>query len=356
MRRTEAIMPHSGRLHPSVRILIVRLSAIGDVIHSMPIACAIRERYPSAFLAWMVEERGAKLLEGHEALDELIVLRRGWLKSPRMVWRLRRRLHAMRLDLAIEAQGLTKAAIGAWLSGAKRRIGFGGVWGRELSPWLNTELVNGDGLHAVERNLRLVTPLGIESPDVRFQIPHSMADDQAADTILCKAGMTGDLALITVGAGWPSKLWPAERFAAVADYLGRCRNLPSLVVWGNAEEEARARQVVDGSGGYARAAPKMTLRELAAVARRARLCIGSDTGPLHLAAAVGTPCVGLYGPWPADKHGPYGPQHVTVQKMCCEGSTRQRRNASPVFMEAIDVESVCEACDRIHLNTLRHAG
>ena len=91
----------------------------------------------------------------------------------------------------------------------------------------------------------------------------------------------------------------------------------------------------------------MTLLELAAVARRAAFCLGSDTGPLHLAAAVGTPCVGLYGPWPADKHGPYGPEHVTVQKMVLEGSTRQRRHAPPIYMEAIDVPAVCEACERM---------
>ncbi len=91
----------------------------------------------------------------------------------------------------------------------------------------------------------------------------------------------------------------------------------------------------------------MTLSQLAALARRARLFVGSDTGPLHLAAAVGTPCVGLYGPWPAEKHGPYGPQHVTVQKMRMEGSTRQRRRAPPLYMEAISVADVCDACRQI---------
>ena len=91
----------------------------------------------------------------------------------------------------------------------------------------------------------------------------------------------------------------------------------------------------------------MSLTVLAALIRRARLFVGSDTGPLHLAAAVGTPCVALYGPWPAEKHGPYGPQHIAIQKMRFEGSTRQRRRASSIYMEAIDVESVCAACDQI---------
>ena len=93
--------------------------------------------------------------------------------------------------------------------------------------------------------------------------------------------------------------------------------------------------------------PRRRRSRLAALARRARLFVGCDTGPLHLAAAVGTPCVGLYGPWPAERHGPYGPQHVALQKMVCEGSTRARRNASPKYIEAIGVDLVCRACDQI---------
>jgi ADP-heptose:LPS heptosyltransferase len=327
--------------------VIVRLSAIGDVIHGMPIACALRERFRDALLTWVVEERAADVLRGHPALDRLIVLRRGWLKSPLAVWRLHRELRALRLDVAIEAQGLSKAAIAAWLSGAKRRIGPGGCWGRELSPWLNTELVDGDGLHPVERGLRLLGPLGIESPVVRFQVPDFPADRAAAEGLLRREGFHEAFVLVASGAGWPSKLWPVERHAAVAAYLGRRWGLPTLLTWGSSEERARAEAIAAGACGHARVAPKLTLLELAALARRARFCLGADTGPLHLAAAVGATCVGLYGPWPAETHGPWGAQHVIVQKMCMQGSTRQRRRAGPACMEAIDVPAVCEACDRL---------
>lgn len=331
--------------HP--RILIVRLSAIGDVIHGMPVACALRERFPDAFLAWVVEERAGALLHGHQALDELIALPRGWLKSPRTVWRLRRRLRAINFDLAIEAQGLTKAAIVARLSGAGRRIGFGDPWGRELSRWLNTELVDTTAEHAVDRNLQLLLPLGIRPRAVRFQVPEHLMDRVAAEQMIREAGLEDGFAIINTGAGWPSKLWPSDRYAAVARHLGRNRELRTMVLWAGRQERPLAEQVVAGSDGHAQIAPPTTLTELAALARRCRLFIGSDTGPLHLAAAVGTPCVGLYGPWPAKKHGPYGPQHVALQKMFFEGSTRQRRNASSKYMEAITVEPVCEACDRI---------
>src|SRR5262245_53960415 len=123
------------------RILIVRLSAIGDVIQGVPVLCALRHALPRAFLGWVVEGRAADLLEGHPALDALIRVPRGWLKSPRQVWRLRQQLHEMRFNTAIDLQCLTKSAIAAWLSGAPRRIGKGGEDGRELSRWFHNKLV-----------------------------------------------------------------------------------------------------------------------------------------------------------------------------------------------------------------------
>jgi ADP-heptose:LPS heptosyltransferase len=141
----------------------------------------------------------------------------------------------------------------------------------------------------------------------------------------------------------------------VAAYLGDTHRLPSMVLWAGDEERAMAEQLVADSHGHARLAPATTLTELAALSRRARLFVGSDTGPLHLAAAVGTPCVGLYGPWPAKRHGPYGPQHIALQKMVFEGPTRQRRHASPKYMEAIGVDDVCTACDTILARQSRDA-
>src|SRR6516225_813886 len=138
----------------SPRILLVRLSAIGDLIHAMPVAVAIRRHYPAAYLAWAVEERAAPLLEGHPAIDERIVLPRGWLRSPGKVLSLRRQLKSHKFDTAIDAQGLTKSAAVSWLSGAPRRIGMDGRWGRELSRWLNNTLVATDDLHAIERGLQ----------------------------------------------------------------------------------------------------------------------------------------------------------------------------------------------------------
>ncbi len=154
------------------------------------------------------------------------------------------------------------------------------------------------------------------------------------------------------GAGWPSKLWPTERYAAVIRHLAQRRQLPSLVTWAGSGERAMAEEVARCAGAAAQVAPATALPELAALCRRARLFVGADTGPLHLAAAVGTPCVGLYGPWPAARHGPYGPQHVALQEMVFEGPTRARRTAPPIYMESISAEMACEACDRVLLQNV----
>lgn len=339
-------MPLSPGLR-SPRILLVRLSAIGDVIHALPVLCALRERFPEAHLSWVVERTAATLLKDHPALDELIVLPRGWLKSPGEVWRLRKRLRWLRPEVTIDLQGLTKSAVAARLSGCRRRIGFGDEKGRELSLWLNTVLVDAPAAHVIDANLQLLVPLEIHAPAVRFDLAENRLDALAADRMIHAAAMQEGFAVLNPGAGWPSKLWPAERFGRVARHLGRNWRLPSLVVWAGNEEKVWAEAIVAGSEGHARLAPNTSLTELAAVVRRAALFIGSDTGPLHIAAAVGTACIGLYGPMPAARNGPYGPRHVAIQKCTFEGSSRQRRNAPGALMEAITVEDVADACDEV---------
>ncbi len=329
------------------RVLVVRLSAIGDVIHTLPVACALRDAFPQAGIAWVVESRAAALLRGHPAIDELVELPRGFLKSPACVWQLRRQLRHWHPDVAIDVQSLSKSAIVAWLSGARWRIGFARPEGREIAPWLNRIQVRPRAVHVVEQYLELLEPLGIVRPAVRFGIPELAGEGQAAEALIHQAGLAGGFAVLNAGSGWPSKRWPNDRFAAVACHLGEVWHLPSLVVWAGEEERRWAEAIVQGARGHAKLAPATSLRELAAVLRRARLLVSTDTGPLHLAAAVGTPCVGLYGPWPAERNGPYGRPHIAIQKIRFEGTTRQRRTAPASLMEAIDVATVCQACDAL---------
>jgi ADP-heptose:LPS heptosyltransferase len=331
-----------------LRILITRLSAIGDCVLTAPVACAVRDRFPNAFLAWTVEERAAPLLTGHRALDELIVLPRGWLKSPTTWMALRRKLRAYCFDVSIDPQSLAKSAVVARLSGAARRIGFAGPDGRELSTWMNNELVQRTRSHMVDRQLELLRPLGIERPTVRFDLPRDERADRVVDDYLASASIER-FALLNVGAGWPSRRWPAERYGGVARFLGQRFALTSLVVWSGAAEHEGAVACAGEADGHARVLPRTSLLELASLARRASIFVGSDTGPLHIAAAVGTPCVALHGPTLPQVSGPYGPGHVALQAFYQGGSHRARRKADDRAMRAIEVAGVCDVCQQVLL-------
>jgi lipopolysaccharide heptosyltransferase I len=328
--------------------LIVRLSAIGDVIHGLPVLCALRKALPNAFLSWVAEGRSADLLEGHPALDELIRVPRRWLTSPREVWRLRRRLRALRFDVAIDLQCLTKSGVAAWLSGAPRRVGKAPPHARELSRWFHNELVDVGGAHVVDHYLDLLRPLGVESPDVRFDLPERGADACAAEDLLRDVNFSGQsFVVLNPGASWPSKIWPAERYGELAARLMQTHRLPSLAVWGGSAERPLAETIVANSGGAAQLAPPTTLAELAAILRRSALCVASDTGPMHLAVAVGTPTISLHGPSRAEWCGAYGPRNIRLQARYEHGSSQERRQADDSAMRAISVDTVTEACERM---------
>lgn len=334
-------------LGPSPRILIVRLSALGDVVHGLPVLCALRKNLPAAHIGWVVEGQAAAVLHDHQALDCLIQVPRGWLKSPRALLRLRRELAAERFDVSIDLQSLTKSAVAARLSGARWRIGAGGDDGRELSKCLNNELVPIRARHVIEHYLALLSPLDIPHPQVEFGLPEWPQASRAMNRFLCDRGLLpGGFAIVNPGAGWSSKQWPTERYAAVSQFLGHQFGLPCVAVWAGTAERELAQSIVADAGGWARLAPPTSIHELAELSRRAALFVGSDTGPLHLAVAVGTPAVSLHGTTRANWSGAYGPSNVRLQAYYEDGSSRQRREADNRAMRAISVETVCRACAR----------
>jgi len=326
------------------RILIVRLSAMGDLIHGIPVLGALRQALPEAFLGWVAEGSNADLLEGHPALDRLIRVPRGWLKSPQAVWSLRKELRQQRFDTTIDLQCLSKSAIAARLSGAPRRIGYAGKLGREISRWLNNELIDVNQQHVIDRYLGILQPLGIVDPEVRFDLSEQPHDRQFALGALDRLGLSpAQFAIVNPGAGWKSKLWPAERYGELAQQLSAQHGLPSLAVWGPAEEMSLAEQIVAHSGGAAQLAPATSMAQLASLSRRARLFIGSDTGPLHLAVAVGTPSISLHGTSLAAETGAYGQQHRSIQAWY-DNSPGKRRQADNAAMRSISVQTVLTAC------------
>lgn len=339
--------PYTGGGIPP-RILIVRVSAIGDVIHGIPVLCALREAFPKAFLAWIAEGTAGDVLEGHPALDELVRVPRRWWKSPGELWRMRQRLRSLRFDIALDLQCLTKSAITAWASGAPRRIGMAGADGRELSKLFNNELVEAGGAHILEHYLIMLRALGIESPQMRFNLPERSADAEMVDRFLRKTGLIGRrFAVLNPGAGWPSKVWPAERYGTLARHLRQAHGVASVAAWGLAAELPMAETIVETSGGQAQLAPPTTMRELASLCRRAALFVGSDTGPMHLAVAVGTPTISMHGPSRADWCGAYGPHNIRLQIRYEEGSSTERRQADDGAMRAITVEMAAQACDQV---------
>jgi heptosyltransferase-1 len=326
--------------------VIVRLSAIGDVLHAVPAAVTLKKAFPRARIGWAVEGRAADVLAGHPAVDHLFRLPRGWLKSPQAVLALRKQMRAFDADVAIDMQGLLKSAVATLLSGAAVRIGYARPAAREFAWCAYTHAITASAPHIIERHCELLAPLGVTSRLIEFDMPRWPVSRGRIRDWLTSSRIVGPFAIINPGAGWASKVWPVDRFAAVARGLHARHGLRSVVAWAGPKEQDDAERIVAGADGCAVVAPVTTLQDLGELCRTARLFISSDTGPLHLAAAVGTPCVGLFGPVPARRNGPYGPHHATVEPPVTMRPAWSERKTDEYAMAGIDVESVLAAVDR----------
>jgi lipopolysaccharide heptosyltransferase I len=306
-----------------LRAAIVRLTSLGDVVHTLPVAGALRRHDPSMHLVWIVEERERALVLDNPAVDEVVVAPvRRWraeLKVPGRVagvlreWgRLRRRLRGLELDVAIDVQGLLKSAHFSILTGAPLRIGFAWSHVRDpLAPFLATHRVSppADAVHVVDQNLSLLGPLGIPREPAAFPLPRAPGADARAQAFLARHGVGRDerlVALLPATRG-PAKQWPVAQFRALAARLVRAAGARLLVLGGPGEERL-LEEVGRGLGEAAVLSGDASLLDLAALLRRAQLAVGNDCGPLHLAAALGTPTLGLYGPTRPERNGPYGPR------------------------------------------------
>ena len=312
----------------SPRIALVKLSSLGDVIHALPVARALRRAYPGAELTWIVEARERAVIEGHPDLDRVLAVdTRRWrrlLRRPagaREVWReirqLRASLRAGRFDVALDLQGLVKSGLIAAATGAPVRIGFAAGGCRERLNALFTNrrvLPPPSAAHVVEQYLSLLAPLGLAPGTPEFHVPVRPAADRRMEEFLVEHGVKrGDrLVAINPGASRADKRWPLPHLTALADRLAAECGARILLVWGP-QEAHMARQIRDGLSARALLAPPTDLDELAGLLRRAALVVGNDTGPLHLAAALGAPCLGLYGPTRAERNGPYGARCLGLQ-------------------------------------------
>lgn len=339
------------------RLLIVRLSAMGDVIHTLPAVQALREAFPQAMIGWLIEERWAELLcapgtpcRGTRSPQRPLVdwvhtvNLKAWGESllsvhtVQQIARVWNDLRSARYDVAIDLQGAIRSAVLARWSGA--RVVYGAAEPREspASIWYTRQTV-AHGAHVIEQNVSVAEAIAgtkLKAPCV--ELPHDPAAERLIDQRLAELG-SGDFAVLNPGAGWGAKRWPAQRYGSVAKALAE-DGVRAVINYGPGEEEL-AREAAAASEG---AATPMTcsLTELIALTRRAKLFVGGDTGPMHLAAALRVPVVAIFGPTDPARNGPYG-THSIVLRNPESPTTHARRPQPDEAMLEISADMVVEA-------------
>ena len=313
-----------------MNILIVRLGALGDIVHAVPAAAALRDAFPEARIDWLVDAKHRDMIDLVTVVNHAVVLERpsiaGWIDVSR-------RMRSAGYDVAIDFQGLMKSAILARMSGAPRVIGFS-IWHlreKTARPFYSEIGRPGNGPadaaeHVIHKNLSLLGALGVN--DGRIQFPLANVESRALAEVRSALGGERPFALINPGAAWPNKRWPPERFGEVSAFLQEVRGLSSVVLWGPGEE-GLAGAVVETSGGAARVAPPTNLADLLALSRAASLMVSGDTGPLHIAGAAGTPTVSLFGPTDPHRNGPWVQDDVSVSRFGSCGCHYERRCRKP---------------------------
>jgi heptosyltransferase-1 len=328
-----------------MRILIVRLGALGDLVHTLPAVTAIRRAHPAAVIDWIVDARHATFLQQVPVISSCVVMQKStvgaWVGALRT-------LRGRRYDIALDFQGLIKSAALARLSGAQRSVGFARDALREpAAALLYTSTIDvGTNGHVIRKNLRLAETIAPHALSAPLEFPIARVPSAAIENLVAPAS---PFAVINPGAAWPNKRWGLEAFAAVAEHLDRQHGLKSVILWGPGERPA-AESIVAASGSSAHVAPPTNLAEVIELSRGARILISGDTGPLHLAAAVGTPVVALFGPTDPDRNGPWDARDIAVARYdrCVCHYKRQCRHADPRewCLHSISVAEVTAAIDR----------
>lgn len=343
------------------RLLIVRLSAMGDVIHTLPAAQSLREAFPQAMIGWAIEERWAELLcargtarRGPRSAQRPLVdwvhtvNLKGWRKSlltiPTLqeIARVWNDVRSVRYDVAVDLQGAIRSAVLARWSGARMRYGAAEPRESPASLWYTRRVVT-DGAHVIEQNLSVVEAVAQKRLAVpHVELPRDVEAERQIEQRLAESG-SGTFAILNPGAGWGAKRWPAERYGRVARALAES-GVRSILNYGPGEEDL-VREAEVASQGAAKPM-KCSIGELIALTRRARLFIGGDTGPLHLAAALQIPVVAIFGPTNPARNGPYGPGNTArsiVLRNPASPTTHARTSQPDDGMLEITTDGVVEA-------------
>ena len=304
-----------------MNILIVKLSAIGDVIHTLPSLAALRRLYPDAHITWVVEEAASGLVLHHPLLDRVIIFRRKkWMEdfktgNLKSIWHdassFFSGLRSRRYDLVIDFHGLFKSAMVVLASGGKRKLGYNSL--QELSGlFLNEKIPEDMNKHAVDRYLDFPRYLGAEPGSAEFILPENPEAEKRSHALMDSYNLAGKKFIaVNPVAYWETKLWDNEKFAVLADLI-KDRMKLDVVFTGSSKEDA-ADIVSRMKGKGINLGGETTLTELACIYKDALTVISTDSGPMHLAAATGTPVIALFGPTDPARTGPYGTGHVIIQ-------------------------------------------
>jgi heptosyltransferase-1 len=336
-----------------VRFLLVRLGALGDIVHAIPVAAALRRAFPSSRIDWLVSAKHREILDLVPVIDRrLVVNDRGDSSGGTSLLAAVKELRRTHYDATIDMQGLIKSALIARSSGASRVVGFSSRYLREpLARVLYTDVYDpgGRGMysqsekrHVVQINLGLLEPLGVKpgAPEFPIEPVESAAAREMRDR------SHGRYALLNPGAAWPNKRWPASRFAELAIALGERRGLSSVVLWGPGER-AIGEEVVAGARGAAILSPETSIADIVALARGAAVMVSGDTGPTHIGSAVGTPIVGIYGPTRPERNGPWVPQDKTISRAdACQCHHLRQCKLARMCLLDISVDDVLRAVEQ----------
>lgn len=336
-----------------MKILIVKLSSIGDVTHTLAALDSLKRGFPEARIDWLVEQSASGLLAGHPMIDDLMVARhRGWRRTPFKNLALAKRLASKRYDMVLDFQGLFKSGLWVWLSRGRRCIGFENS--RELSHvFLNDKAPAFDiEKHAVDRYLELARYAGGAGGDVSFPLLTGAEESSRVSVLLKEAGIGEGCEFFVVNpfARWVTKLWPGARFVEFLRLASKRLKMKAVVI-GSAGDSVEAEAIVKGAGIGDKAvslAGKTGLKELAHLLRIASFVVTVDSGPMHIAAAVATPTIALFGPTAPWRTGPYGPGHRIVRKEVSCGPCFKKRCKDPGCMSEITAEEVVSAVE-VHL-------
>lgn len=327
---------------PEPRFLLVRLSSLGDIVHALPAAAALRDTFSGARIDWAVDQKWVRLLEGNPDLTELISFDR---RSAAGIARAIRKLRGAKYTCAIDFQALYKSALIGFASGAPRRIGFQSSYAREgFAALLYTDRFNPRGAHKVEHNLTLVEHAGARRGVPRFPLTIHAEDEERVVRELSAHGLK-EYFVLNPGGGWRSKCWPAERYGELHRKLLERHGWRGIVAFGPGEETI-ARTVIQSAGRTPPVALPLGLGPLLALLRRAKFVVSADTGPLHLASALGSPVVGLFGPTDPARNGPYSAGDIVVRNLRVSETTYGRGASYSPAMQSITVEQVLEAVMR----------